>query len=58
MKDLYKKAKEDINPNTPKPRGKSTQINVFVNEDHAVDKMRKKSQTGIILLMNQTPIIY
>ena len=58
MKDLFQNAEENITPNTTKPRGKSTQINVFVDEDHAVDKMRKKSQTGIILLMNQTPIIY
>ena len=49
---------EDLPSNAPEPRGKSVQINCFVDADHAGDKITRRSQTGILIYLNQTPIIW
>jgi len=58
MKELYTDAVEDLPSNAPEPRGKSVQINCFVDADHAGDKITRRSQTGILIYLNQTPIIW
>lgn len=47
---------EEIPPNAPEPRGKSVQINGFVDADHAGDRITRQSHTGIILYLNKAPI--
>ena len=45
MKKIYIDAKEEFPTNAPKPRGKSVQLNCFVDSDHACDRMTRRSQT-------------
>ena len=40
----------------PEPRGEPIQINVFVDADHAGDKVTRRSQTGILIFGNLSPI--
>ena len=52
MKEAYVDAVKDLPPNAPEPRGKSLQINCFVDADHGGDKITRRLQTGIILFGN------
>lgn len=56
MKNIYRDACEDIPDNAPPPRGASVQINVYVDSDHAGNKVTRRSQTGILILLNMAPI--
>jgi hypothetical protein len=56
--DFYPDAAEQLPPNMPEPRGKSVQINCFVDADHAGDVVSRRSHTGIILYVNRAPIIW
>ena len=56
MSQLYTDAKEDLPPNAPEPRGRSVQINCFVDSDHAGDRITRRSHTGIIIYLNTAPI--
>lgn len=40
----------------PIPKGKQVSITVFVDADHAGDKVTRRSVTGIILYVNKSPI--
>ena len=42
----------------PTPKGKEARITVFVDADHARDKVTRRSVTGILVLINNTPIKY
>ena len=37
-------------------KGKEIQITVFVDADHARDKVTRRSVTGILVLLNNTPV--
>ena len=54
--DFYQDAKEDLQPNEPEPRGKSVQINCFVDADHAGNKVTRRSHSGILIYLNSAPI--
>ncbi len=56
--DFYQDAKEEIPSNAPKPRGNPVQMNVFVDANHAGNKINRRSQTGILLYSNKAPIIW
>ncbi|GFH61944.1 pol protein [Chaetoceros tenuissimus] len=58
MKKAYPDAVEDLPPNAPVPRGKPLSMYVFVDSDHAGDKVTRRSQTGILLYLNSAPIIW
>ena len=58
MKELYPDAKEQLPHNMPQPRGRSVQINVFVDADHAGNKVTRRSHTGIIIMINMAPVIW
>ena len=58
MKKAYPDAVEDLPTNAPEPRGNPVSIYVFVDSDHAGDKMTRRSQTGIILYLNTAPIVW
>ena len=49
MKELQPYAVEDIPKLAPKPLGKAVQISVFVDANHAGDKITRRSRTGILL---------
>jgi len=53
---FYPDAQEDIPSNMPKPKGLPAHITVFVDADHAHDKLTCRSITGILVFINGTPI--
>jgi len=56
--DFYGRVQEDIPLNAPTPLGKAVQLNVFVNANHARNKITRRSQTGIIIYLNKAPILW
>ena len=51
-------AKEDVPDDMPEPTMKAMRITVFVDADHAHDKKTRRSVTGIIALLNSTPMMW
>ena len=39
----------------PTPKGKTVQITTYVDADHAHDQVTRRSVTGILLFVNNTP---
>jgi len=56
--DFYGRVQEDIPLNAPTPLGKAVQLNVFVNANHARNKITRRSQTGIIIYLNKALILW
>ena len=54
--DFYHDAKEEVTPNMPSPRGLPVNISVFVDADHAGNKITRRSQTGVLIFVNKSPI--
>ena len=57
-KDFYPEAKEEIPPNTPTPRGRRVCTSCYVDADHAGNMMTRRSHTGILIYVMNTPIIW
>ena len=53
---FYGDVKEAIPPNAPEPRGKEVDLRIFVDSDHAGDKLIRQSRTGYIIFLNNAPI--
>jgi hypothetical protein len=58
MKDIYPDACDELPHNMPVPRGKPVDLNVFVDADHAGNKVTRRSHTGIIIYCNLAPILW
>jgi hypothetical protein len=56
--DIYPDAKENIPPDMPPPRGKPVSVHCFTDADHAKDRVNRRSQTGVLIFVNQAPIIW
>ena len=56
--EFYPDAKEYIPPDIPKQLGNIVSLTCYVNADHARDKVTRRSVTGIVLLINKTPICW
>ena len=56
--DFYGDVKEAIPVNAPAPRGKEVDLRLFVDSDHAGDKMTRRSRTGFLIYMNMSPIVW
>ena len=56
MKLQFPDAKEILPHNMPEPLGKPVDINVFVDADHAGNRVTRRSHTGIIIFCNLCPI--
>ena len=54
--EFYPDAVECVPPDRPKPRGKLCTLTCFVDADHARDQLTRKSVTGILILLNNTPL--
>ena len=54
-KEFYPDAEEDIPIDIPLAKGKPIRITVYVDADHAHDVVTRRSITGILLLLNNTP---
>ena len=57
-KGFYGEVKEPLPPNMPEPRGKELVVRLFVDSDHAGDRMNRRSRTGFIIYLNMAPIIW
>jgi len=54
--EQYPGVAEELPPNMPTPKGKTVQITTYVDTDHAHDQVTRRSVTGILLFVNNTPI--
>lgn len=58
LRTIYRDATEDLPTKSPEPRGKEVQMNVFIDLDHAGDRVSRKSHTGILIFANMAPIAW
>ena len=56
--EFYPDAEEEIPDKMPEPKGAKSYVTVMVDADHARDKVTRRSVTGIVLLVNNTPMIW
>ncbi|HEY8522472.1 MAG TPA: Ty1/Copia family ribonuclease HI, partial [Nitrososphaeraceae archaeon] len=54
--EFYPDAVENLPTNRPVPRGGMCTLTCYVDADHARDKVTRRSVTGILILLNNTPI--
>jgi Reverse transcriptase (RNA-dependent DNA polymerase) len=54
--DFYRDAVEMVPDDAPPPRGVGVSIYVFVDSDHAANRITRRSQTGILTFLNRAPI--
>jgi len=54
--EFYPDAKEAISSDMPEPRDKPVQINLFVDSAHITYLESRRSTTGIVIFLNETPI--
>jgi hypothetical protein len=55
-KEFYPDAIEELPHNMPEPRGKPVRITAYLDADHAHDLVTRRSVTGVIMFINNTPI--
>ena len=56
--DFYTDAAEPIPMNAPKPRGLSVKVSCYVDADHAGNRMTRRSHSGILIYLQNTPIVW
>ena len=56
MKEINVDAEEGIPHNAPEPNGNEIDTSIFVNADHAGNRVTRRSHTGIIIYGNMSPI--
>ena len=56
--DFYEDAVELFPPNMLAPRGNSISMDLFVDADHAGNKVTPRSHTGFFILLQNAPIIW
>ena len=56
--DFYRDAKEPTPIDMPPPRGRTMSIHCFVDASHAADKVTRRSQSGVLIFCNRSPIIW
>ena len=54
--EFYPDAEETVPDNMPEALGKKARITVYVDADHAHDKVTRRSVTGAVLFVNNTPV--
>jgi len=54
--EMYPDASEEILYDMPVPKGKAVQMTCYIDADHTHDQITRKSITGILLYINNTPI--
>eukprot|EP00804_Cyclotella_cryptica_P024176 CCRYP_019501-RA/>CCRYP_019501-RA protein AED:0.33 eAED:0.33 QI:101/0/0/1/1/1/3/0/296 len=50
--DFYPGAEEALPPNAPNPLGKGVTLRMFVDSDHAGDKVSRRSRNGFVIFLN------
>ena len=56
--DFYGNVSEAIPNNAPEPRGKEIELCMFVDLDHANDKIRRRSRTGLCIFINMACVMW
>ena len=56
--DFYRDADGRAPSDMPPPRGHAVSMHCFVDLDHAGDKVTRRSQTGLLLFVNCTPVVW
>ena len=56
--EFYRGAAEEMPPRMPAPKGKEVTIHCFVDASHADNRRNRRSQTGILIFLNRSPIIW
>ena len=51
-KTFYGDVIKDIPPNAPDPRGESVDLHMWVDSDHAGDKVTRRLRTGYFIFLN------
>ena len=54
--ELYPDAQEEIPTDAPEPKGPKQRITIWVDADHARDKVTRRSVTGILVMINNTVV--
>ena len=54
--DFYGDVRGDIPPNAPESKGKEIDMRMFVDSDHAGDKLTRRSRTGCVIFLNNYTI--
>jgi len=57
-KHFYGDVKEAIPPNAPEPRGKEVDLRLYVDSDHAGDKLTRRSRTGFFIYLNSALVAW
>jgi len=57
-KDFYGNKEEELPPGMPEPLGRPMVMNVFVDADHAGNVVTRRSHTGIIIYLQNAPIMW
>jgi Reverse transcriptase (RNA-dependent DNA polymerase) len=55
-KEFYSEAKEELPYNLVEPLGLPARITIYKDADHAHDLLTRRSVTGILLMVNNTPV--
>jgi hypothetical protein len=58
LQEAYPDACEEVGTNVPEPLIDELAITVFVDSDHAHDKITRRSVTGIMIFVGRTPIFF
>jgi len=56
--EFYQDTSEDVPLDMPEPKGGMMRLTCYVDADHARDKVTRRSVTGIILMVNNTPVTW
>jgi Reverse transcriptase (RNA-dependent DNA polymerase) len=56
--DFYRGVEEAIPRDMPKPRGNMMSTHCFVDASHGSDRATRRSQTGILIFCNKSPIMW
>ena len=56
-KDFYPDTKDKIPPDIPEPKEKPVHMACFVDVDHTGNKITRRSCTGMIITLNDMPIL-
>jgi hypothetical protein len=57
-KEFYREVQEELPPKMPKPRGQRVTSSAFVDANHAGNKVTRCSHTGIIIYVQNAPILW
>jgi hypothetical protein len=57
-KEFYGEVQEELPPKMPKPQQQRVTISAFVDANHARNKVTRHSHTGIIIYVQNAPILW